>query len=92
MWRHPNRAIFLRGLPRSAERGSLLRRFVGTPVEGRVAAKTGSITHVNTLVGYLERRDGRRVTFAIMANNHAVRWAPMLAQIDSLVVEIGKTR
>lgn len=92
MWRHPSRAVFLRGIPRSGQRGSLLRRFVGTPVDGRVAAKTGSITHVNTLAGYLERRDGRRVTFAIMANGHAVPSAPMLAQIDSLVVEIGKTR
>lgn len=47
---------------------------------------------MNTLSGYLERADGRRVTFSIQANNHAVPSRQMQAQIDSMVVEIGKTR
>jgi D-alanyl-D-alanine carboxypeptidase/D-alanyl-D-alanine-endopeptidase (penicillin-binding protein 4) len=57
-----------------------------------VVAKTGSITHVNTLSGYLDRDDGRRVTFSIQGNSHTVPYARMLAHIDSIVVEIGKTR
>src|SRR6185295_3138873 len=36
-------AAFLRALPRSGQPGSLRRRFTGTPLEGRVVAKTGSI-------------------------------------------------
>jgi hypothetical protein len=31
------------------------------------------------------------VTFSVQANGHAVPYAQMLAQIDSVVVEIGKT-
>src|SRR6266536_3095699 len=31
MYRHPKRAPFLAGLPRAQQRGSLLRRFAGTP-------------------------------------------------------------
>ena len=75
-----------------APSGSLLRRFVATPLEGQVIAKTGSIDRVNSLSGYIERRDGRTITFSVQANAHAAPYARMLAQIDSVVVEIGKTR
>jgi D-alanyl-D-alanine carboxypeptidase/D-alanyl-D-alanine-endopeptidase (penicillin-binding protein 4) len=92
MYRHPKRAPFVAALPRAQQPGSLLRRFTGTLLEGRVLAKTGSIFRVNSLSGFVERADGRRFTFSIAANGHAARGREMLAQIDSLVVEIGKTR
>jgi serine-type D-Ala-D-Ala carboxypeptidase/endopeptidase (penicillin-binding protein 4) len=92
MRRHPRNAAFLAALPHAGQPGSLLKRFVGTPVEGLVTAKTGSIDRVNSLSGYLDRPNGRAVIFSIQANGHAVRSQQMLAQIDSVVVEIGKTR
>jgi serine-type D-Ala-D-Ala carboxypeptidase/endopeptidase (penicillin-binding protein 4) len=91
MHRHPKGAPFLAALPHAGQPGSLLKRFVGTPLETRVIAKTGSIDRVNSLSGYLERAPGRIVTFSIEANAHAVPYSQMLAQIDSVVVEIGKT-
>ena len=90
MYRHPKRAPFLAGLPRAQQRGSLLRRFAGTPLEGRVLAKTGSIDRVNTLSGYVERADGRVITFSIQANAHDVPTRQMLAQIDSVVVQLAR--
>ncbi len=91
MHRHPKRAPFLAGLPHSGQPGSLLKRFGGTALEGRVIAKTGSIDRVNSLSGFIERPTGRTITFSIQANTHAVPYQQMLAQIDSVVVEIGKT-
>src|SRR3989440_80092 len=91
MHRHPKRAPFLAALPHSGQPGSLLKRFAGTAVEGRVIAKTGSIDRVNSLSGFIERPNGRTITFSIQANTHAVPYQQMLAQIDSVVVEIGKT-
>ena len=90
MYRHPKRAPFVAALPRAQQRGSLLRRFTGTPLEGRVLAKTGSIFRVNTLSGYVERADGRVITFSIQANGHTVPTRQMLAQIDSLVVQLAR--
>src|SRR6266516_3750150 len=92
MHRHPKGAPFLAALPHAGQPGSLLRRFVGTPLEARVIAKTGSIDRVNSLSGYVERADGRTISFSIQANSHAVPSSQMLAQIDSVVVEIGRTR
>src|SRR6266702_998301 len=86
MHRHPKGAPFLAALPHAGQPGSLLRRFVGTPLEARVIAKTGSIDRVNSLSGYVERADGRTISFSIQANSHAVPYSQMLAQIDSVVV------
>jgi len=92
MHRHPKGGPFVAGLPHAGQPGSLLKRFVGTPLEGRVIAKTGSIDRVNSLSGYIERANGggRTITFSVQANGHAVPYQQMLNQIDSVVVQIGR--
>jgi serine-type D-Ala-D-Ala carboxypeptidase/endopeptidase (penicillin-binding protein 4) len=90
MYHHPKRAPFIAGLPRAQQRGSLLKRFAGTPLEGRVLAKTGSINRVNTLSGYIQKADGHVITFSIQANAHDVPGRQMLAQIDSVVVQLAR--
>lgn len=90
MRHHPHWEAFAAGLPRSGQRGSLRFRFVGTPLEGRVLAKTGTISRVNTLSGYVEREDGSWRAFSIQANHHTLGSRRMTAQIDSVVVEVGR--
>ena len=94
MHSHPKGGPFVAGLPHAGQPGSLLKRFVGTSLDGRVIAKTGSIDRVNSLSGYIEPTNsrGRTITFSVQANGHAVPYSQMLAQIDSVVVEIGKTK
>ncbi|MBA2627059.1 MAG: D-alanyl-D-alanine carboxypeptidase/D-alanyl-D-alanine-endopeptidase [Gemmatimonadales bacterium] len=88
--RHPRYQTFVAGLPHSGERGSLRTRFVGTPLEGKVRAKTGSIARVNTLSGYIELPAGRTLTFSVQANHHTLPTRAILSQIDSIVVQMGK--
>jgi D-alanyl-D-alanine carboxypeptidase/D-alanyl-D-alanine-endopeptidase (penicillin-binding protein 4) len=88
--RHPVMQPFLAALPLSGSRGSLRHRFLGTSLEGRVAAKPGSLTGVNSLAGYLDLADGRRVTFAIVANHHTLGNGAMAAALDSLVLDIAR--
>src|SRR5229473_1598065 len=92
MHSHPKGGPFVAGLPHAGQPGSLLKRFVGTALEGRVIAKTGSIDRVNSLSGYIERANGRgkTITFSVQANGHAVPYQQMLNQIDSVVVQIGR--
>ena len=87
--RHPGMEPFLAALPRPGTRGSLRRRFLGTSLEGRVAAKPGSITGVSSLAGYLDLAGGRRVTFAILVNHHTLG-TTMVAPLDSLVGDIAR--
>ncbi|WP_066478842.1 MULTISPECIES: D-alanyl-D-alanine carboxypeptidase/D-alanyl-D-alanine endopeptidase [unclassified Sphingomonas] len=56
-------------LPVGGVDGTLARRFKGTPLEGRVFAKTGSLNATSALSGYLVARSGRMLTFALFAND-----------------------
>jgi D-alanyl-D-alanine carboxypeptidase/D-alanyl-D-alanine-endopeptidase (penicillin-binding protein 4) len=90
MRRHPRYATFAAGLPQAGLVGSLRNRFLGTPLAGRVRAKTGSISRVMTLTGYIEADRGRILTFSVEANHHAVPTKGLLAAIDSVVVDMGR--
>ena len=91
MWRHPRYATFAAGLPQSGNRGSLSARFIGSPLEGRVRAKTGSISKVNSLTGYIDTIDGPLI-FSIIANHHTQGYTNMINYIDSIVVDLGRGR
>ncbi len=87
---HRRAGTFLAGLPQAGGVGSLRNRFVRTPLAGRVRAKDGSISGVNALSGFIERPDGRMLTFSIQANHHTQPGRTVIARIDSTVVEMGR--
>ncbi len=70
-WREP--AIhpeFVSQLAVGGVDGTLRSRFDEPELRGRVRAKTGTLEHVASLVGYVLRTDGRRpVVFALVAND-----------------------
>ncbi|MFL5490283.1 MAG: D-alanyl-D-alanine carboxypeptidase/D-alanyl-D-alanine-endopeptidase, partial [Gemmatimonadales bacterium] len=86
---HPRSATFAAALPVAGLAGSLRNRFLGTPLNGRVRAKTGSIARVQSLSGYIEIGGGKTLTFSVEANHHAESSKVMLNTIDSVVVELG---
>jgi PBP4 family serine-type D-alanyl-D-alanine carboxypeptidase len=70
MDRHPHRAAYLDSLPIAGVDGTLASRMRGTPAEGRIRAKTGTLAQTNALTGYATTRDGDRLAFAIVLNHH----------------------
>jgi D-alanyl-D-alanine carboxypeptidase/D-alanyl-D-alanine-endopeptidase (penicillin-binding protein 4) len=50
--------------------GSLGGRFKGTPLAGKLFAKTGTLNEVNALSGYLTAASGRTIAFSILVNDH----------------------
>jgi D-alanyl-D-alanine carboxypeptidase/D-alanyl-D-alanine-endopeptidase (penicillin-binding protein 4) len=86
----PGFSWFEAALPVAGRSGTVRDRMVGTALEGRVRAKTGSISRVNSFSGYVTMPDGRIRIFSIQTNNHDLVGDAMIARIDSLVVEIGK--
>jgi D-alanyl-D-alanine carboxypeptidase/D-alanyl-D-alanine-endopeptidase (penicillin-binding protein 4) len=81
---------FTAGLPRAGQPGSLKFRFKGTPLEGRVAAKTGTISLASSLSGYIFTAEGDTLIFSIQANHHTATDHDMKNQIDSLVVAMAR--
>ncbi len=68
MWGRPERDVWLASLPIGGVDGSLERRFKGIQGAERVHAKTGSLSHVNAMSGYIETRAHRWLAFSIMVN------------------------
>lgn len=67
-WNSPNRDVVLDALPVSGVRGTLKSAYLKTPAERAVFAKTGSISHVRTISGYVITKTHGPVTFSFMVN------------------------
>lgn len=89
LWADPNHAErFQSALPVSGMSGTLANRMRGTPAEGRVRAKTGTLSNVRTLSGYVTTLDGETVVFAMLANNFRVSSAEIDAVMDGALNRI----
>jgi len=76
---------FIRTLPIAGRDGTLRRRFRGTAAEGVVRAKTGSMSRVRALSGYVQTADGEQLAFAILANNFSANSRAVNGTIDDVV-------
>lgn len=79
-WDGPNREIVLDALPVSGVRGTLEGAYKGTPAEKMVFAKTGSISHVRTISGFIRTRRHGAITFSFMLDDW-LEDAPALAKV-----------
>ncbi|WP_093212378.1 D-alanyl-D-alanine carboxypeptidase/D-alanyl-D-alanine endopeptidase [Sediminibacillus albus] len=50
--------------------GTLRSRMTAEPTKGNVIAKTGSLTSVSTLSGYVTSQDGEKLIFSVLINNY----------------------
>lgn len=64
---------FYEGLPVSGLNGTLKDRFHNSPVLNQFNGKTGFLTGVRTLSGYLVTERGSRLTITVAANNYTVK-------------------
>jgi len=66
VWQRPDREVFCDSLPQSGRDGTLRGR--GGAQGAKVQAKTGTMSGVSCLAGYVRRDDGRNLVFAITCN------------------------
>jgi D-alanyl-D-alanine carboxypeptidase/D-alanyl-D-alanine-endopeptidase (penicillin-binding protein 4) len=65
MNQHPYANQYLASMAVAGRRGTLRNLFSGTPIEGRLFAKTGTLTGVRSISGVLETADGPRYVSTI---------------------------
>jgi D-alanyl-D-alanine carboxypeptidase/D-alanyl-D-alanine-endopeptidase (penicillin-binding protein 4) len=67
-----HRDAFVATLPIAGKDGSIATRMRRTRAEGNAVAKTGSISNVRALSGYVRTRDGEMLVFSILANDFVI--------------------
>ena len=89
MYRRPDFQVYLDALPVAGVDGTLATRLVSTPAAGNARAKTGSLTGVRTLSGYVRAADGETLLFVLMANNVNVPGRLAEAAQDRIVARLA---
>ena len=80
---------WMRALPVAGVDGTLDGRMKGTPAEGSVRAKTGTMSNIRALAGYARTRDGENLAFAIMADNFEGAGSAATEAIDRIAVALA---
>ncbi|HEX8391451.1 MAG TPA: D-alanyl-D-alanine carboxypeptidase/D-alanyl-D-alanine-endopeptidase [Longimicrobium sp.] len=70
--RSPLSSVFYAALPVAGSDGTLRARMQGTPLQGNVHAKTGTLSGVRSLSGYFTTAAGEPMIFSMMVNNHTL--------------------
>lgn len=82
MWRSPNHDLWLAALPVGGVDGTLQHRFKDLPNADHVHAKTGTLSHVHTLSGYVQTNSGRWLAFSAMVNGAVSEMPAATAFLD----------
>jgi D-alanyl-D-alanine carboxypeptidase/D-alanyl-D-alanine-endopeptidase (penicillin-binding protein 4) len=83
---------FNASLPVAGHDGTLANRLKGTVAEGRVQAKTGSMSNVRALSGYVSTADGEPLAFSILANNFETPPDVVNNATDAIVIRLAQFR
>jgi D-alanyl-D-alanine carboxypeptidase/D-alanyl-D-alanine-endopeptidase (penicillin-binding protein 4) len=72
--------------------GTLTNRFRQTPLQGRLQAKTGTLTGVIALAGYVETADNQPLIFSITVNNSDRPATTLRNGIDEVILLLGQLK
>jgi D-alanyl-D-alanine carboxypeptidase/D-alanyl-D-alanine-endopeptidase (penicillin-binding protein 4) len=89
MRRHPSFAVFYDALPVAGAEGTIRHRMKGTPAEGNVRAKTGTLDKARALSGYVTTANGRQLIFSFLANNYTVRTRDVDRAVDGILARLA---
>jgi D-alanyl-D-alanine carboxypeptidase/D-alanyl-D-alanine-endopeptidase (penicillin-binding protein 4) len=85
-------ATFYNSMPIAGVDGTLDTRMKGTPAEGNVRAKTGTLAKARTLSGYVTTADGERLIFSVLANNTTTPGSVVTGVADRIAAALAAYR
>jgi D-alanyl-D-alanine carboxypeptidase/D-alanyl-D-alanine-endopeptidase (penicillin-binding protein 4) len=86
MYDASGRSPWMQALPIAGVDGSLENRMKGTAAERNVRAKTGTMSNIRSLAGYVTSGDGEHLGFVVMLNDFEGPGAEALQAIDRIAV------
>lgn len=88
----PQATAFRNTLAVAGRSGTLKNRFRGTPLEGKLWGKTGAISGIATLSGYLNPPDHPPLAFSLLVNHFDQPVRTIRPIIDEMVLQVGQLR
>jgi D-alanyl-D-alanine carboxypeptidase/D-alanyl-D-alanine-endopeptidase (penicillin-binding protein 4) len=85
-------ATFYNSLPIAGIDGTLDKRMKGTPAEGNVRAKTGTLSKARNLSGYVTTADGERLIVSVLANNTTTPSSRVTGVADQIAAALAAHR
>jgi D-alanyl-D-alanine carboxypeptidase/D-alanyl-D-alanine-endopeptidase (penicillin-binding protein 4) len=86
MSRHRYAQVFRDALPVAGLDGTLRGRFKSPPAAGNLRAKTGTLSNVSSLSGYVTSAAGERLVFSLMVNHYTDERVPRTNLMDQIAV------
>ncbi len=87
MYRNPNLwPEFAAGLSVAGIDGTLEKRFLDSPLKGKLRAKTGHLMGVNSLSGFMPTKKGKMLVFSMMFNDFA-GYHSSVEEVQRLILE-----
>jgi serine-type D-Ala-D-Ala carboxypeptidase/endopeptidase (penicillin-binding protein 4) len=78
---------FYSSLPEAGKEGTLKNHFSDPLFEGRMKAKSGSMTRVRSYAGYLTTLSGKKLIFCIIVNNFSGSHQEIISCIEEILKE-----
>ncbi|MDH3297181.1 MAG: D-alanyl-D-alanine carboxypeptidase/D-alanyl-D-alanine-endopeptidase [Gemmatimonadota bacterium] len=92
VWHHPDFETFFRGLPVAGVDGTMRSRLVATPAFDNAHAKTGSMSGVRAVSGYLLDGSGETLLFSLLLNGYDTPGSVAVALEDLLIEQVALYR
>jgi D-alanyl-D-alanine carboxypeptidase/D-alanyl-D-alanine-endopeptidase (penicillin-binding protein 4) len=84
----PHFDAFKNCIPLGGRSGSISRKFRGTAAEGRIWAKSGTLSRVSSYAGYAHSVSGKKYSFVIFVNNYSGRGSLIRQKLDRFLVDL----
>ena len=80
---------FMTALPLAGVDGTLRERMKSTPAAGNVRAKTGTMSNIRSMAGYVKTRDGEALAFVAIVNNFEGMGSAANQALDRIAVALA---
>jgi len=90
MQRSPYFQQFYESLPLAGLSGTLHKAMKGTVAQGRIRAKTGTISKVKSFAGYVHTESGQKLIFSLIVNDFNCRTRLMKRKLEEILIRMAE--
>jgi len=83
-----NFSVYEESLPITGANGTMKNYFQESVLRGKAHVKSGSMTRVRSLAGYMPTKSGRTVAFTVMVNNFSCTGSEMAKKMEKMMEQV----